>query len=68
MLSAWNRYWFGPSAYVDLAIMRCAAVGLQLILMVSFDQLASLEDLISYPEETWAPLYLMRFFGLILCR
>ena len=65
MFSAWNRYWFGPSAYVDLAIFRCAAIGLQLILILygsslRGDPFAHLEDLTSYPEETWAPLMLMR--------
>ena len=70
MFSAWNRYWFGPSAYVDLAIMRGAAIGLQLILMLygaslRGDPFAHLEDLTSYPEETWWPLMLMRVFGLI---
>ena len=76
MFNAWNRYWFGPSAYVDLAIFRGAAIGLQLILLlygasaiigpeVSAGPLSNLKDLTSYPEETWAPLMLMRVFGLI---
>jgi hypothetical protein len=73
---AWNRYWFGPSAYVDIAIFRCAAIGLQLILMlhgvpliigpeVSVDDFTHLTGLTTYPAEIWAPLYLMKFFGLI---
>lgn len=35
LMKAWNRYWFAPRSLINLAVLRIAAVGLELSLLIT---------------------------------
>lgn len=64
----WNRYWFRPRPYVDLAMVRIIAVATQLFIMLTFyassgsSLLAHLEALARLPDELYLPITALRVF------
>ncbi len=59
MIARWNKYWFGEASFVDLAVLRILAVGMQLFYMLN-EQFSDLEYVYSLPRETYSPLPLLR--------
>lgn len=67
MMSWWNRYWFAPAPYLDLAIVRILAVALQLlILLVLFHPLSEVERLAEAPASLYDPILLFNLMNLPL--
>lgn len=59
MKRAWDKFWFSDGPYFDLALMRIAVVGLQLLTLVSI-QFESLTRVTSLPAWLYHPVYLVR--------
>jgi hypothetical protein len=62
---AWNRYWFAPAPYLDLAVVRIVAVGFLLyesIFRTSIYGLAM--DSAALPDAMWQPLIIMKVLNL----
>lgn len=55
----WNSYWFKPTPYFDLAVIRIILVSLQVFLLLSsgFDLIAYANTL---PTEIYDPVYVLR--------
>jgi HTTM domain len=58
-MSWWDRYWFRPAPYVDLAMVRIAAVGLQLFLLPVSTHM-NFSDLNALPDTLYNPLAVLR--------
>jgi len=66
--TTWYNYWFKPTAYLDLAVLRIVAVGLQLFIITfgfgfDFNRLDRLSDLLQLPEHTWEPILVVKFLS-----
>jgi uncharacterized membrane protein YphA (DoxX/SURF4 family) len=64
-MSFWQRYWFAPAPYLDLAIVRLIAVATQLLCMVVLaSQLETLELRAALPDGSWNPLIILNLLNL----
>jgi hypothetical protein len=61
----WQRYWFAPAPYLDLAVIRIIAVAMQLFLMFLYgDTLVTLRERAALPSEYWDPPILLNLINL----
>lgn len=64
-MSWWNRYWFAPAPYFDLAVVRLLAVALQLvILLVLFHPLPEATRLAAAPASLYDPILIFNLMNL----
>jgi hypothetical protein len=64
-VNAWQRYWFAPAPYLDLAVVRVVAVATQLFWMTLFAaHLPTLELRAAMPAESWQPLLVLNALNL----
>jgi uncharacterized membrane protein YphA (DoxX/SURF4 family) len=64
-MSAWQRYWFAPTSYLDLAMVRVIAVATQLFWIIVFaGQLDVLEARAALPDANWQPLIILKMLNL----
>jgi hypothetical protein len=64
-MSAWQRYWFAPTSYLDLAMLRLIAVATQLFWIIVFaGQLDVLEARAALPDDNWQPLIILKLLNL----
>lgn len=61
----WDRFWFSSEPYLDLALMRIAVVGLQLITLVS-DQFENLTRVAGLPSVLYRPVGLVAVLSSLL--
>ena len=73
-LTSWERYWFRPAPYFDLAVVRIVGVGTQLCLLsfwsIAFGKASShlhtFANLDALPDQIYNPITALRFFLLPL--
>lgn len=65
LVTRWNRYWFAPAAYVDLAVCRVALVSMQMYLLLAARvyNVSRLEELAGLPDSLYDPLPLFKVFS-----
>jgi hypothetical protein len=61
-IDGWRNYWFRPAPLVDLAVVRIAAVGMQLLLLLFFHHLNFQRDYSSLPDEFYRPIPLLLLY------
>ena len=61
-LSPWNKYWFTPSPYFDLAIVRVLAVAFQLYILLSY--FGGVLGALQLPDSIYLPLPALKIFML----
>jgi hypothetical protein len=64
LAALWRAYWFAPAPYLDLAVVRVFAVGIQLFSLWYFDMLGSLTERAALPDDNWAPLPILNIINL----
>jgi hypothetical protein len=60
MMGWWQRYWFRPAPLLDLAVVRIAAVGLQLLLLATYTTPDLLRTYALLPQDLFQPLQMYR--------
>jgi len=56
--SSWNKFWFSPAPYFDLAFMRIVAVSVHLFYLID-SQFPGLDYVYSLPVSQYKPLYVL---------
>jgi len=66
ILAAWDRYWFDPAPYLDLAVCRIALVATQLGLLLTNEvyDLSRIRELAGLPGSWYDPLPVLRLLML----
>jgi hypothetical protein len=64
LAARWRAYWFTPAPYLDLAVVRVFAVGIQLFSLWYFDLLGSITERAALPDHHWAPLTILKIINL----
>jgi hypothetical protein len=59
--TSWNKFWFSPAAYFDLAVVRIIAVLVQVVYMVA-EQFSDLQYVYTLPATTYRPLPVLHLF------
>jgi hypothetical protein len=64
-VTGWNRYWFSPSPYLDLAVLRIVAAATQLFVLYGYgDYLGHiLLGRAALPDEYWNPLIVLNIMN-----
>jgi hypothetical protein len=61
VMKAWNRYWFAPAPYLDLAVVRIIAVGFLLYESIFRGSIYDWAmDSAALPDAMWQPLIIMK--------
>ena len=64
LAARWRAYWFAPAPYLDLAVVRVFAVGIQLFSLWYFDLLGSVTERAALPDHHWVPLIILKVINL----
>jgi Vitamin K-dependent gamma-carboxylase len=63
-VTGWNRYWFSPSPYLDLAVLRIVAAATQLFVLYGYgDYLEHALGRAALPDEYWEPLIILKIMN-----
>jgi hypothetical protein len=60
MMAWWQRYWFRPAPLLDLAVVRIAAVALQLVMLATATSPEVLRTYADLPQDLFQPLEMYR--------